>query len=222
MILSPALTGLFVHLHDAFVASLEFLSYQIVMGDDVVQFLKAALKNPLEVSTVFPTSKALALRMLREVPDFDGQIVELGTGTGAITRFLSAKILDPTQYLGLDLSEEMIGFMRKAYPHLRFEASAADQLPQLCPDGSVSAVVSSLPWTLFSPSTQESTLKAIKNVLKPEGVFITYMCLNTAWTPAAQNFMRLLREHFTGVTKGSFEWRNMPPARVIVSRSLTL
>ena len=193
------------------------MSYQVEMGDDVVQFLKAAFKNPLEVSTVFPTSKVLALQMIGEIPDFNGKIVELGTGTGAITRFLAAKIMDPSQYLGLELSEEMVAYMRKAYPHLRFEASPAQELTRFCPEGSVSAAVSSLPWTLFSPSTQSATLQAIKSSLQPGGVFITYMCLNVSWTPAAQNFMRLLNENFASIKKGKMEWRNIPPARVFVA-----
>ena len=53
------------------------------------QFLQAFLKNPLKVGAIAPSSPALAAKMLEDIePDENDVVLELGVGTGAITKFL--------------------------------------------------------------------------------------------------------------------------------------
>lgn len=84
------------------------------MRNDVIEFVKAAVKNPLEVSTVFPTSRWLAKRLLDEVSiKPDSLIVEVGAGTGAITQHLLRRLVSPKdQYLGVELNPQMVGYLR--------------------------------------------------------------------------------------------------------------
>ena len=59
------------------------------MDRAAVEFLKAAARRPLGVATVFPTSRALAERIVEEAAAGPpGGVLELGAGTGAITRHL--------------------------------------------------------------------------------------------------------------------------------------
>jgi phospholipid N-methyltransferase len=188
------------------------------MRKDLIEFIKAGLQKPLEVSTIVPTSSALALRMLSEVQTDNGIVLELGTGTGAITRHLNKKLKDPKQYIGFEINDEMTRFMRENYPHLHFEQAPADQIGRFTPPESVDSVVSSLPWSVFSTKTQESTLKAIFEVLRPGGIFITYICLNAALSPLARSFLHQLKETFSSVRRSPVEWRNFPPASVYYAR----
>jgi phospholipid N-methyltransferase len=188
------------------------------MRKDIVEFIKAGLQKPLEVSTIVPTSSALAHRMLAELQIHDGLVVELGTGTGAITRHLVQKITDPQRYLGFEINDEMTQFMREHYPQLKFAQAAADQVLQFTPPGSVDSVISSLPWTVFSIKTQTTTLNAIFEALRPGGIFITYVCLNAAISPLARSFVHQLRATFATVKKSPIEWRNFPPAFVYFAR----
>lgn len=184
------------------------------LRSDVVEFVKAAIQKPLEVSTIFPTSPALAQRLITDIPSSDGWVVELGPGTGAITRFLAPKLRDPKRYLGLEINEDMVQFLRRTFPQLHFEQSSADQIAELTGGQLVSAAVSSLPWTLFSRELQETTLRSIHAALSPNGVFVTYVCVNASVSPRARSFLKLLKSLFPEVERSPIEWRNIPPAFV--------
>ena len=189
------------------------------MRPDWIEFIRAAMKRPLEVATVFPTSKPLAERLL-DLADVEsgGLIAEIGVGTGAITQYLAPRLKDPKRYLGVELNSDMVHYMRRTYPELRFEEAPAETLPQLTAPGTVSAVVSSLPWTVFSPELQKRTLSGIHMALKDGGHFVTYVCLNAAWYPMASHFHGLLNGMFSSVEKSPVEWRNIPPAFVFSCR----
>jgi phospholipid N-methyltransferase len=56
------------------------------------RFLLAGLANHVQTGAVVPSQRFLIDRMIAPVPvDYSGQIIELGAGTGALTRRLAAK-----------------------------------------------------------------------------------------------------------------------------------
>ena len=190
------------------------------MKSDLLEFVRAAIKNPLEVSTVFPTSPALASRLLETVPlDASGAIAEIGAGTGAITRFLLPRMPDKAKYVGVEISPEMVAYLRGAYPGAKFVEGSAEGLSEIVGSERAAAVVSSLPWTIFSPELQARILESVRASLAPDGVFVTYVCINSAWYPQARRLASLLRRAFKSVQKSPVEWRNIPPAFVYSCRS---
>jgi len=187
------------------------------MRDDLLEFVKAAIRNPLEVATVFPTSRALAERLIEASGlEQGGLVAEVGCGTGAITRWIRPRLKDESQYVGVELNSDMVHFLRSEFNGMRFEEGPAEMLPELTGANQVSAVISSLPWTVFSDDLQKRTLKAILDSLKDGGVFVTYVCVNAAWYPQAQHLGGLLKGLFSTVKKTPIEWRNIPPAFVYV------
>ena len=188
------------------------------MPNEIIEFVKAALRNPLEVSTVFPTTRYLANTLL-DAADIGRakSVVELGCGTGAITKHLSPRLTPSQSFLGIEIDEPMVKFLQKEYPKLRFETGLAEQLPQWAPEGSVDVVVSSLPWTVFSPTMQANTIEAILKGLRPGGSFLTYICANALVYPQAKSFLAKLNDKFSKVERSPLEWRNIPPAFVYKS-----
>lgn len=186
---------------------------------DVLEFVKAALRNPLNVSTVFPTSQALAETLLAR-GDLRGaaRVAELGAGTGAITKHLAARLKHPEVYLGVELDPQMVEFLKQKFPGLKFATGLAQDLCQWVPEQSVDVVVSSLPWTIFSNETQTKTIDAIVRALKPGGVFLTYICVNAMAYPQARGFIERLKNGFSDVTRSPLEWRNIPPAFVFQAK----
>lgn len=186
------------------------------MQNEVIEFVKAALKNPMDVSTVFPTSRWLAQKLLDEVPiESNSFIVEVGAGTGAITQHLLRRLRKPgEQYLGVELNPQMVSYLKAYFPSLKFEQGPARNLDVWLKTKKADGVVSSLPWTIFSESVQTETLDAIYDSLKPGGVFATYMCLNSSWYPQAKRFKEKIHSMFKTVDKTPVEWRNIPPAFV--------
>ncbi len=188
------------------------------MARELVEFVKAAIRNPIEVSTVFPTSRSLATTLLNMGSiESAGRVVELGAGTGAITKYLAPRLQDKDAYFGIELDPNMVAFLKTEFPELHFETGLAENIPQWVAAGSVDLVVSSLPWTVFNDETQERTIQAIHKSLKPGGSFVTYVCANALWYPQAKALLRRLHTTFASVERSELEWRNIPPAYVFKS-----
>ncbi len=189
------------------------------MRHDLFEFVKAALKKPLEVTTIFPTSPALAERMI-DLVDLKqgGPVSEVGCGTGAITKYILPKLQAPEQYTGIELSTDMVDYLKVHFSTLRFEQGPAEMLPEITGPSTQRAVISSLPWSMFPTSLQKRTLSGIHSALVEGGLFVTYVCLNAAWLPQAHHFSGMLSGMFDSVDKSPIEWRNIPPAFVYVCR----
>lgn len=181
-------------------------------------FFWAALKNPLQVSTMFETGQTATDTLIDAVPSHpNGIVVELGVGTGAITKTLSKKVNDPSKYIGFELSEDLIEFVQERFPQLRFVKDSAEHFPKYLKGQKVAAVVSSLPWSVMPPKAVPVILDAIAENLAPGGVFTTYMTLHVLKTPAGRRFQQHMNKNFSGIeTKVILE--NLPPAKIFIAR----
>ena len=74
-----------------------------------IEFLQAFVKNPLKVGAIAPSSTDLAKKMLAGLaPGEDNIILELGVGTGAITKHLRNILPNPDSYLGIELDADLV------------------------------------------------------------------------------------------------------------------
>ena len=75
-----------------------------------IEFLQAFLKNPAKVGSITPSSPELAREMLEGItPDEDNIVLELGVGTGAITKFLAGRSSRTSDsYLGIELDRDLV------------------------------------------------------------------------------------------------------------------
>lgn len=178
-------------------------------------FLKAALKNPLRVSTVFETGPSVAKILVSVVPEnAQGLVVELGVGTGAVTEVLLEKLGPETsRYVGFELDQSMVNFVRKRFPNARFEVEPAETFTQHLGGQKVSAVISTLPWTLMPPETVTTILQGIKDNLPDNGGFATYVTGHVLKTPAGKRVQTAFAATFPNL-KSEFITNNLPPARV--------
>src|SRR5262245_11509351 len=65
---------------------------------DEVAFIRSWIEKPISMGAVTPSGRALARAMARYVdPDVPGPVVELGSGTGAVTQALVDKGIDPAR-----------------------------------------------------------------------------------------------------------------------------
>lgn len=179
-------------------------------------FLKAALSSPLGVGTIFPSGPYLASEMIRGLPlDSMSLIIEVGPGTGAITQPIYNHLKSPEQYLGIELSPQMIATLSDRFPRLKFvQGSAENLIEYIGGAGKADLVMSSLPWTLFSNELRKQTLSNIHSALKPGGKFITFICSNVLPFGPAKHFQQLMTNQFVKVETSPLVWRNIPPAYV--------
>jgi phospholipid N-methyltransferase len=181
-------------------------------------FLKAAIRHPKRVSTLFETGPSVANLLAKGVPDQPtGPVVELGVGTGAITQVLLEKMDSPEHYIGFELDESMVNFVNRRFPEARFINASAETFAEHLNGKKASAVVSSLPWTLMPADTVNTILENVRANLAPDGAFTTYLTAHVLKTPAGKRVRATLNEKFPNL-QNEFIATNLPPARVFTAR----
>lgn len=172
-------------------------------------FLKAAILNPREVGSGCPSSSYLANAMAKEISNHsDGIIVELGGGTGAITRALLQQGVTPGRLIVIERSPALVTLLRKQFSTVRIIQGDASELDKLLgPDnGRVSAVVSSLPLKSLPKSCVLKINQQVNKLLDNKGVFVQFTYdLRLPPLSKGQDFSC---EHTQVI------WKNLPPARV--------
>lgn len=175
------------------------------------------LKNPLRTAAVMPSSSELAYAMIAELPEGTRRVIELGGGTGAITRELLAAGIGAKQLLVLELNEELHAHLHARFPGVHVVLGDARSLPELASEcgfleeGPADAIVSGLGLLTMPPMLQQEILKAAFDCLRPDGVFVQF-----TYGPAAPVAESVVKQLSLDVHRGDFVLRNMPPATVYV------
>jgi len=182
-------------------------------------FFREWLKNPLRTAALIPSSSELAAAMTAELADGTERVIELGGGTGAITRELLAAGIRASQLLVLELNEELHAHLHTRFPGVHVVLGDARSLPQLAhesgylEEGLADAVVSGLGLLTLPPAEQREILAAAFECLHPEGLLVQF-----TYGPVAPVSDAVVRELGLKVHRGDFVLRNVPPATVYVYR----
>jgi phosphatidylethanolamine/phosphatidyl-N-methylethanolamine N-methyltransferase len=183
----------------------------------VFTFFRQWLKNPLRTAAVMPSSSELAAAMIAELPDGTRRVIELGGGTGAITRELLAAGIHARELLVLELNEELHAHLHARFPGVYVVLGDARSLRELASgcgfldEGLADAIVSGLGLLTMPPMLQQEILGAAFECLDPDGVFVQFTYGHAA--PVADTVVQHLGLE---VHRGDFVLRNVPPATVYV------
>ncbi|OGV50183.1 MAG: hypothetical protein A2017_18645 [Lentisphaerae bacterium GWF2_44_16] len=180
--------------------------------------LKQFLKNPVKTGALCASSPLLSKTMTEDISiEKAKSVVELGPGTGAVTRHIIKSISNETVFFAVELNEEFLHILKEKFPDVKFYNDTAANLNLMASAeglSNIDVIVSGLPWASFSPQLQEELLSAITKSLSPGGIFTTFAYLQGMLLPSAWNFKKLLNKHFSVVAKSHVVWRNIPPAFV--------
>jgi phospholipid N-methyltransferase len=186
---------------------------------DSFLFLGKFLRQGTAIASLAPSSRWLSRTTLRNIPwDSARVVVELGAGTGPITRVLAERAHPDCRVLVLERDPDFARLLREQfsqYPNLEvIEADVRDLAAVLAERGIRQAdyVVSGLPVPSFPKDLQRDLFRVVKEVLDPAGSFnqITEM----PWV-----YWRFYRRFFDDV-QFVFEPRNIPPAGAYFCRGV--
>jgi phospholipid N-methyltransferase len=194
-------------------------------------FFSQSLRSLSVTASIFPSSRFLANALLKPI-DFSAVqvIVELGIGTGAITKEILRHLNPNALLVGLDLNAAFINHVRRKIQDPRFIpiVGQAERLGSLLNRHGIAradAIVSSLGLSTMKPAQRTVILKQAAAHLTPQGVLTQYQYLHAGgdsnW-PSQFGIKRFaekefLKAHFRHVASERVIW-NLPPARVYTCR----
>lgn len=139
---------------------------------------KLWLKNPRSIGAVAVSGQELAAAMARQIPkNADGYIVELGGGTGAVTRAILASGVAPERLVVIERDPMLHKHLVERFPTAKVLLGDALHLPSLLKRhgiAPVAAIVSSLPLLSLKKSIQLRIGAQAFTVLEPGAPFIQF------------------------------------------------
>ena len=147
---------------------------------ELALFLRRWLAHPLRIGAIAPSAPALARAMARAAQTelTDGNVVlELGPGTGSVTRALLAAGLPEARLVLVERDRHLHAWLEGQFPRANVLLSDARELDAILPAeqaGRVSTVVSSLPLNSLPRSERDEIVRAAFRVLADDGSFVQY------------------------------------------------
>lgn len=181
-----------------------------------LQFLQAFLKNPAKVGAIAPSSPELAAEMLQGIkPDNQNIVLELGVGTGAITKFLQGVIPDKGSYLGLELDAGLVKSLNTKFPDLNIVCGSAADAYSIHKDsglGKVRYLVCCLPFVSLPKGVSESILVEIEKFMDEGCELRIFQYAHGYFLPPAIKLRESLKSRYGKSKRSPLVLKNVPPA----------
>ena len=179
-------------------------------------FLKRWIRQPFAIGAMMPSGRLLADTIARTtvaaLGDRLGHVVELGAGTGEVTRALLAAGIGPHRLALVERDDALASFLRSRFDGPQIIHGDASVLPGLLVASGiekVAVVVSSLPLLSLPAEVVGGIVQGAFEILPPGGALVQFTYGPKPPVP------RALRERLNLVGEsGRRIWRNVPPAVV--------
>lgn len=173
-------------------------------------FIKEFLKHPLQIGSIIPSSRYLERRIVEAAGAGSVDvIVELGPGTGGVTRAMLRAMPRHARLLSIEINptfNRLVGKIkdRRLIAHLGSASDLREIIAQYGLDPP-NAIVSGIPFSTMRPSVGSQILETVSSLLPPNGRFVAYQ---------VKNQVAILGQPFLGTGQISTEFLNIPPMRI--------
>lgn len=207
------------------------------MPSEVLLFLREFRATYQSTGAVLPSGRALARALTRFVRSDDAlsgpsrRILEVGPGTGAVTREI-VRAMQPDDRLDLvELNDRFVAYLTRRLADDRTFSSVRDRVRimhasvQQVPDAEYDLIVSGLPLNNFTPDLVHEILKKLRGLLAPSGTlsFFEYIAIRRVKALVSHRAERARLVHISEILRDALcesEVRrdrvlsNVPPAWV--------
>lgn len=162
----------------------------------------------MKTMALAPSSAKLCAQMAAQIRTDQGPVIELGGGTGNITKALLEVGVAPQDLHVIELNPQFAELLRERYPHVHHYETGAQNVAEIgVPEAGF--VVSGLPLLGFPESLQRAIVTGVFEVLKPGGEFVQF-------TYGPKPPIRTVIREELGLThtRATKVYRNLPPATV--------
>jgi phosphatidylethanolamine/phosphatidyl-N-methylethanolamine N-methyltransferase len=182
--------------------------------DEEIRFFKGMMQGPRTVGSIVPTSSITA-RKMASVVDIQSSlpVLELGPGTGAITKAILARGLSPEKLVAIEYSTDFFNHLVRRYPAVKFingDAFDLDKTLGALSGQTFDSVVSGIPLLNFPMQARIALLESLLDRL-PRGRPVVQISYG-AVSPIIARPERYHIKHF------DFVVRNIPPAQLWIYR----
>ena len=182
----------------------------VSLGEEGWLFVRRWLANPLKVGAVAPSSRSLAKLVARNTTcGPDQAIVELGAGTGSVTKGLLKAGFSPERLFVVEIDGAMTRFLQKQFREVKLVEGDAGRLTELIPPawhGKIGTVISGIPMITLPIKVQQNIIDQAFRVLAPGGRLLQYTY--SLFSPLPEAKLGVVGER-CGITP-----LNIPPAWV--------
>ncbi len=141
-------------------------------------FMLRALRNPRQLGAVAPSSRYLGALLARHAAvDDHSPIVELGGGSGSLTRAMIKSGIAPKRLYVVEIEPTLANYLKKAFPDVNVIQGDATELGKILPPevlGKVHRVVSGLPMINMPESVRGQILESCFEIMSAGGAYLQY------------------------------------------------
>jgi ornithine lipid N-methyltransferase len=186
---------------------------------DFSLFLGKFFRHGTAIASLAPSSRWLSQATVRNIAwDRARVLVELGAGTGPITRVLAERARPDCRVVVLERDPDFARLLHQRFDRLpNFDVVEGDvrDLTEILGErgiGQVDSVISGLPVPSFPRDLRRDLFRAVKQVLSPDGTY--NQITELPWV-----YWRFYKAFFDEV-RFVFEPRNFPPAGAYFCRGV--
>jgi phosphatidylethanolamine/phosphatidyl-N-methylethanolamine N-methyltransferase len=185
--------------------------------NDFTLFLGKFLTQGTAIASLAPSSRWLSRTTVRNIDwEYAGALVELGAGTGPITRVIAQRARPDCRIVVVERDPDFARLLRQRFrDRANFDVVEGDvrDLAAILADRGIAQadhVISGLPVPSFPEDLQRGLFRSIAEILRPEGTY--NQITELPWI-----YWRFYRRFFDHVDF-VFEPRNLPPAGAYICR----
>lgn len=150
-------------------------------------FFKRWLANPLQMGSIVPSSPMLCRRVAAAVTrGEEDYVVELGAGTGVISRALLAAGVPAEKLVVVEIVPEMAEHLRRSLPGARVVCGDAFALAEALPAvtrGRIGSVICGIPLVMLPEERQRAFVAGVEAVAPGRGFLLYTYCITSPLNP---------------------------------------
>jgi phosphatidylethanolamine/phosphatidyl-N-methylethanolamine N-methyltransferase len=178
--------------------------------DDEIRFIRGMMAEPKTVGAIMPTSARMAAKMASIIDTGSGlPVLELGPGTGVITKAILAMGVKPENLVSVEYSTQFYDHLVEKFPGVRFINGDAFNIEQTLADyrgQKFDCVISGIPLLNFPMHARVKLVESLLDLMAPGRPVVQFSY--GPKSPIAKRPEIYKVEHFDIIL------RNIPPAQI--------
>lgn len=175
--------------------------------DEELRFFRGWVDKPKAVGSIIPTSMVTARRMASVIDATSGlPVLELGPGTGVITRAILERGVQPDKLFAIEYASEFVAHLRKRFPDVNLIQGDAFNLDETLGENAgltFDSIVSGVPLLNFPVEQRIRYVEDLLNRIPPGRPIVQLTYGPRSPVPPGKGNYR--------VTRFDFIIRNIPP-----------